>query len=151
MAIEVDHKSYRARRALEAELSRMAALVESQLQSAIIAFERRDVGTAESLITNDLRIDEFDRDIETKIMALLVDGPLPEEALREVMTVMKMTGELERVGDLAKNVAKRTLVLSQEAPASPTSGVARMGRASLRQFSDILDAYSTFNLDAAKA
>jgi len=151
MTIDVDHKSYRARRVLEAELSRMAALVESQLQSAIIAFERRDVATAESLITNDLRIDEFDRDIETKIMALLVGGPLSEGVLREVMTVMKLTGELERVGDLAKNVAKRTLVLSQEAPASPTSGVARMGRASLRQFSDILDAYSTFNLDAAKA
>jgi len=71
--------------------------------------------------------------------------------LREVMTIMKVTGELERVGDLAKNIAKRTLVVSREAPARPTLGVARMGRASLRQFSDILNAYSTRNLDAAKA
>jgi phosphate transport system protein len=151
MAVAVNHISYPARRALEAELSRMAALVESQLQSAIVAFERRDMATAESLIANDLRIDEFDRDIETKIMALLIQGALPEDALREVMTIMKLTGDLERVGDLAKNVAKRTLVVSREAPARPTSGVARMGRASLRQFSDILDAYSACNLDAAKA
>lgn len=129
----------------------MAALVESQLQGAIVAFERRDLASAERLIAGDRRIDEFDRDIETKVMALLAKGVLPEDALREVMTIMKLTGELERVGDLAKNVAKRTLVVSREAPARPTSGVARMGRASLRQFSDILTAYSARNLSAAKA
>lgn len=151
MAVAASHSSFPARRALEADLSRMAALVESQLQAAISAFERRDVTAAERLIANDQRIDEFDRDIETSIMALLGEGPLPEDALREVMTIMKLTGELERVGDLAKNVAKRTQVVSREAPSSPTSGVARMGRASLRQFSDILDAYSTQNLAAAKA
>ncbi len=151
MAVAASHSTFLARRALETELSRMAALVENQLQAAISAFERRDVPAAEGLIDIDQRIDEFDRDIETKIMALLNQGPLPEDALREVMTIMKMTGELERVGDLAKNVAKRTRIISQEAPASPNSGVARMGRASLRQFSDILDAYSMKNLDAAKA
>lgn len=151
MAVAAYHSSFLARRALEAELSRMAALVENQLQAAISAFERRDVATATSLIANDQRIDEFDRDIETRIMALLGEGALPEEALREVMTIMKLTGELERVGDLAKNVAKRTQVVSREAPTSPTSGVARMGRASLRQFSDILNAYAAKNLDAAKA
>lgn len=151
MAVAASHPSFLARRALEAELSRMAALVENQLQAAISAFERRDVATAANLIANDQRIDEFDRDIETRIMALLGEDALPEEALREVMTIMKLTGELERVGDLAKNVAKRTQVVSREAPASPTSGVARMGRASLRQFSDILNAYAAKNLDAAKA
>ncbi|MEM9618617.1 MAG: phosphate signaling complex protein PhoU [Pseudomonadota bacterium] len=151
MAVAASHPSFLARRALETELSRMAALVENQLQAAISAFERRDVATAANLIANDQRIDEFDRDIETRIMALLGEDALPEEALREVMTIMKLTGELERVGDLAKNVAKRTQVVSREAPASPTSGVARMGRASLRQFSDILNAYAAKNLDAAKA
>ncbi len=129
----------------------MAALVESQLQAAITAFERRDVTAAEKLIPADRRIDEFDRDIELKVMALLAREVLPEHALREVMTMMKLTGELERVGDLAKNIAKRTLVVSREAPARPTLGVARMGRASLRQFSDILNAYSMRNLEAAKA
>ncbi len=136
---------------LEAELSRMAALVESQLQGAITAFERRDVTTAESLIVNDERIDVFDRDIETKVMAELASQTLSIEAVREATTIMKLSGELERVGDLAKNVAKRTLVISREAPARPTLGVVRMGRASLRQFSDILNAYAARNLDAAFA
>ena len=151
MALKAVDTTDSARRILETELSRMAALVESQLQGAITAFERRDIAAAEKLIPNDRRVDEYDRDIETRVMALLANEPLPEEALREVMTIMKLTGELERVGDLAKNIAKRTLVVSREAPARPTMGVARMGRACLRQLSDILDAYSTRNLDAARA
>ncbi len=140
-----------SQQALHTELSRMAALVESQLAGAISAFERREIAAAENLIEGDRRIDEFDRDIETRVMALLATGSLNETELREVMSVMKLTGELERVGDLAKNVAKRTLAISQQNPASPTTGVARMGRASLRQFSDILDAYSARNLTAARA
>lgn len=151
MATHASNLTKLALRELEAELSRMAALVENQLQGAITAFERRDVAAAERLVPSDRRIDEFDRDIETKVMALLTKNALPEEPLREVMTIMKLTGELERVGDLAKNIAKRTLVVSREAPARSTLGVARMGRASLRQFSDILNAYSTRNLEAAKA
>lgn len=151
MAVAAAHISFPARQELETELARMAAQVESNLAAAINAFERRDLAAAKQLIVADRRIDEFDRDIEVKVMALLEEGPLPQDALREVMTVMKLTGELERVGDLAKNVAKRTLVVSQEAPASPTSGVVRMGRASLRQFSDILNAYAARNLNAAKA
>jgi len=129
----------------------MAAQVESQLAGAVAAFERRDLQAAEKIIANDERIDAIDDAIEAKVMNLLLNGPLPEEALREVMTVGKMAGELERVGDLAKNVAKRTLVVSLEAPARPTSGVARMGRACLRQLADILNAYAGRNLDAAKA
>ena len=144
-------KSDDARHALDAELSRMAALVESQLSGALSAFERRDLGAAEQLIAGDQRVDEFDRDIEVKVMALLEAGPLDTSALREVMTVMKLTGELERVGDLAKNIAKRTLVVSREPTTGPTTGVARMGRACLRQFSDILDAYGRRDLVAARA
>lgn len=138
-------------RQLEAELSRMAGLVETQLQSAISAFERRDIATAEKLIENDRRVDEFDRDVETKALSILANRALPIEAVRETTIMMKISGELERVGDLAKNVAKRTLVISRESPTRPILGVVRMGRASLRQFSDILDAYAARNIDAAMA
>ncbi len=151
MAALAPQSSYQSRLDLETSLSRMAAQVESQLAAAITAFERRDVEGAQKVISGDERIDAMDYAIEGKVMDLLLKGPLPEEALREVMTVSKLAGELERVGDLAKNVAKRSLVVSLEAPARPTSGVARMGRASLRQLSDILNAYASRNLTAAKA
>ncbi|MEO1135199.1 MAG: phosphate signaling complex protein PhoU [Pseudomonadota bacterium] len=151
MATQAPQSSYQARLDLETALSRMAGQVESQLAGVVSAFERRDLETAERIITADARIDALDHEIEGKVMELLQAGPLPEDALREVMTISKLAGELERVGDLAKNVAKRTLVVSLEAPAKPTSGVARMGRASLRQFSDILNAYAGRNLTAAMA
>jgi phosphate transport system protein len=151
MAALAPQSSYQARLELETALSRMAAKVESQLADAISAFERRDLESAEKVIAGDEPIDALDHAIEAKIMDLLLKGPLPEQALREVMTVGKLAGELERVGDLAKNVAKRTLVVSLEAPSKPASGVARMGRASLRQLSDILTAYAARNLTAAKA
>lgn len=151
MAALAPQSSYQARLDLETSLSRMAAQVESQLAGAISAFERRDLEAARKIISGDERIDAMDHAIEGKVMDLLLKGSLPEEALREVMTISKLAGELERVGDLAKNVAKRTLVVSLEAPARPTSGVARMGRTSLRQLSDILNAYSSRNLTAAKA
>jgi len=129
----------------------MAALVENQLLGAIAAFERRDVAAAEAVIAADERVDEIDLDIETRVLELLAGAAYREPELRELMTLVKMTGELERVGDLAKNVAKRTLVVSREAPTRPTLGVARMGRASLRQFSDILNAYAMRNIEAGKA
>ena len=151
MAALAPQSSYQARLDLETSLSRMAAQVENQLAGAVTAFERRDLEAAQKIITGDERIDALDDAIEAKVMSLLLNGPLPEDALREVMTVGKLAGELERVGDLAKNVAKRTLVVSLEAPARPTSGVARMGRACLRQLSDILNAYADRNLSAAKA
>ena len=89
MAVAADHSSFPARQELETELARMAAQVESNLAAVITAFERRDLAAAEQLIAADRRIDEFDRDIEVRVMGLLENGPLPQDALREVMTVMK--------------------------------------------------------------
>jgi phosphate transport system protein len=151
MTLSASQQQTAARRALEAELSRMAALVEKQLRGAITAFQRRDVAGAEAVIKADERIDEIDLDIETRAISMLADAAFPESVLREMMTLVKMAGEMERVGDLAKNVAKRTLVVSREEPASPSLGVARMGQAALRQFSDILNAYAARNIDAALA
>jgi len=138
-------------RMLDNILSRMAALVEAQLAGAIDAFERRDLNASKRLIEADKRIDDLHAEIEDKVMAALGEGPFEESHLRAIMMVMKVSGELERVGDLAKNVAKRTLVVSQEQFRRPSGGVTRMGRSALRQFSDILNAYAIRNLDAAKA
>ncbi|MFQ5561938.1 MAG: phosphate signaling complex protein PhoU [Parvularculaceae bacterium] len=136
---------------LQTKLAQMAGLVEAQLAETISAFERRDVAAAEKIIASDARIDALDRDIGADVMEILSAGPVSRPELREAMTVMKVSGDLERVGDLAKNVAKRTLVLSREKPMRPIAGVARMGRASLRQISDILNAYAARNLTAARA
>lgn len=136
-------------RTLDIELSQMAALVEKQLAAAIDAFERRDVLSAEHIIEADKRIDVLHAGIEEKVMLALDAMALRPARLREIIMAMKVAGELERVGDLAKNVAKRTLVVSREAYVRPSMGVTRMGRAALRQFSDMLNAFHAKNLEAA--
>ncbi len=138
-------------RCLEADLAQMAGLVEAQLSESITAFERRDMAAAENIIVVDARVDALYRAIDSRVMSILAGGPIPMTELREAMTVMKISGDLERVGDLAKNVAKRTLVISREKSTRLNAGVARMGRASLRQISDILNSYAARNLTAAKA
>jgi phosphate transport system protein len=152
MAIAASAPETTALRALAVDFSQLAALVEMQLGEAINAFERRDIAAAERIVSADAKVDALNRQIDEKVLALLKTGPLPERGLREVVSYMKLAGELERVGDLAKNVAKRTLVVSREQPPqSSVIGVVRMGRASLRQLSDIISAFQSSSLSAAAA
>lgn len=151
MAIARNFQTDAALRSLDVDLAQMAGLVESQLTEAISAFERRDVTAAERIIQADRRIDELHERIELKVMAALQEGPSSAVRIREVMTHMKVAGELERIGDLAKNVAKRTLVVSREPHLKLLAGVSRMGKASLRQIADMLNAYNARNLAGAKA
>lgn len=136
---------------LSVDIARMASLVESQLAEAIGVFERRDVLVAERLIKDDEKIDAMHAAVEAKVVALLSEGGHDQAELREIIAYLKVSGDLERVGDLAKNVAKRTLALSRERPPKPYAAVARLGRASLRQISDILTALAARNLPGAQA
>ncbi len=134
------------------EFAQMAALVETQLSEAIGALERRDVALADRVVKSDLKVDAFHSRVDDHAQAILRAGSLTDRQFREAASLMKLSAELERVGDLAKNVAKRTIAVALETPiASSVTGVARMGRASLRQLSDILNAYQSGNLDAALA
>jgi phosphate transport system protein len=136
---------------LEVDFAHMAAFVESQLADAVGALERRDVDVAERVIRADEKVDAAHKAIDSKVISLLQGGPHDPTAIREMIAVMKVAGDLERVGDMSKNIAKRSLVVSRGRPHKAGAGVARMGRASLRQMSDTLNAFSARNLSAARA
>lgn len=139
-------------RLLTGEFAQMAALVETQLSEAITALERRDVALADRVVKSDVKVDAYHRRVDERAMATLRAGSLADRQFREAASLMKLSADLERVGDLAKNVAKRTIAIATESPKpSAVAGVVRMGRASLRQLSDILNAYQSGNLDAAQA
>jgi phosphate transport system protein len=139
-------------RSLDVDFAQMAALVETQLGEAILAFERRDVALAERVVRADLKVDGQNRKVDEQAVAILKTGALSDRQFRKVVTLMKLAGELERVGDLAKNVGKRAILVSRNSTAHPSAaGVARMGRASLRQLSDILNAYQANDVAAAEA
>jgi len=136
---------------LEIELAQMAAMVETNLADVIASFERCDVTSAEDIIDADKRVDQFHHSIEFGVYGLLEAHALPSPLIREVMTMVKIAADLERVGDLTRNVARRTVIISRDGPGLPHTGVTRMGRICLQQLSDVLNAYTSRDLTAARA
>src|SRR6202044_1243036 len=127
---------------LAARVTQMGGIAEAQLAAAIDAFTHRNSQAAISVVTNDLRLDELQQEIEDRALKLLALRQPMAVDLRETLAGIKIATELERIGDLAKNIAKRALVLNREPPIRLTQSLARMGRQSLAQLKMVLDAYS---------
>ncbi len=146
-------KSYETeQRALTAEVIRMGGLAEAQVMDAVDAVVRRAVPLAEALIVRDLRLDSMQAEVERRALKLItVHGPRDED-LRRAVSTFKLAMNLERCGDLARNIAKRSLVLSAAEPVLPLMGaIERMGRLVAARLHEVLDAYAALDLDAALA
>ncbi len=136
---------------LEISIAQMAALVETNLADAITAFERRDIASAKVIISVDKRVNDYQSTIEMEVYSLLERQLLSSELIREAMMMVKLAADLERVGDLAKNIARRICVIAKGRTSPNLIGVTRIGRLSLQRFSDALNAYAARDLTAAKA
>ena len=135
---------------LTAEVARMGGLTEAQMADAIQSVARRDVALAQSVIDKDVRLDAIRDDIEKKAIRLIaLRQPLATD-LRKTVAAMKISSELERTGDLAKNIAKRGLALAEGEPMQPlTRSIERMGRLVSSRLKDVLDAYTASDVDRA--
>ncbi|MDZ4761940.1 MAG: phosphate signaling complex protein PhoU [Alphaproteobacteria bacterium] len=134
---------------LSGDLARMGGLAEDVLSDAIQAISTRDSFLADTVVARDPQIDAMQTEIERKILRVLaLRQPLARD-LRQTIAALKIAYELERIGDLAKNIAKRAKVLDVVEPASALKGVARMGRLVIAQLKRVLDAYSALETDAA--
>ena len=137
--------------ALSAAVAQMGGLAEAQLADAIEAIGRRDTALAESAVGGDRRIDALQQEIEERALKLLALRQPMAVDLRETLAAIKTASELERIGDLAKNIAKRAIVLNREQPIRLTQSLARMGRQALSQLKLVLDAYSDRDAEGAEA
>ncbi|MES2723185.1 MAG: phosphate signaling complex protein PhoU [Pseudomonadota bacterium] len=137
---------------LTAECARMGGLTEAQVGDGIDAVVRRDTSLAETVVARDERLDVLEADIERKAIRLIALRQPMANDLRKTVAAMKIAMNLERCGDLAKNIAKRTLVLTEAEPMSPlTRSIERMGKLVLGRLKDVLDAYTASDLDRALA
>lgn len=127
--------------ALSAQVTEMGGLAEAQLAAAIESVVRRDTPLAERTIAGDVRVDQIGHKVEATAVRLLALRQPVASDLRDTLAAIKMAIDLERVADLAKNVAKRALVLNREEPMRLTTGIGRMGRQCLHQLTQVLDAY----------
>ncbi len=135
---------------LTAGVAQMGGLAEAQLADAIEAIAKRDTARAELTIGGDKKIDELQQGLEDRALKLLALRQPMAVDLRETLAAIKTASELERIGDLAKNIAKRAIVLNREPPIRLTQSLARMGRQSLAQLKQVLDAYSDRDSGAAE-
>ncbi|MCX7586274.1 phosphate signaling complex protein PhoU [Phenylobacterium sp. 58.2.17] len=137
---------------LTADCARMGGLTEAQVGDALDAVVKRDQALAESVVGRDERLDVLEADIERKAIRLIALRQPMANDLRKTVAAMKIASNLERCGDLAKNIAKRTMILNEAEPISPlTRSIERMGRLVLGRLKDVLDAYTGSDLDRAMA
>jgi phosphate transport system protein len=111
--------------ALQAHLTRLSGLVEAALTDAATALEAQDLPAAEMVIAGDKAIDDLEEYIQTEAATLIARRAPTAVDLRLVLAVMRVAHSLERVGDYAKNVAKRTRVLGPSAPVEGHAGTIR--------------------------
>ena len=130
-------------------LAQMGGLAEDQLAKAIDALERRDTLLADQVIAQDDKVDAIEVNVEEKAILTIARRQPVARDLREIMVAIRISSDLERIGDLAKNVAKRVHAISDTLPRKLSSGLTRMGRLSLEQLKNVLDAYVSMSDEKA--
>lgn len=137
---------------LTAECARMGGLTEAQVADAITAVVKRNQELAASVVGRDDKLDAAEREIERRAIRLIALRQPMANDLRRTMSSMKVANNLERCGDLAKNIAKRTLVIVESEPLTPlTRSIERMGKLVLTRLTSVLDAYTRSDLERALA
>jgi phosphate transport system protein len=137
---------------LVAEVARLGGLAEAQIADCVDAVTRRDVPLAQTVVAGDRRLDVLQAEIERKAIELIATQQPSGRPLRRIVAALKIASNLERCGDLARNIAKRSLVLSESDPMiPPIRSIDRMGRLVASRLKEVLDAYSASELDKAAA
>ena len=134
---------------LKTMLAQMGGLAEDHLAKAIEALSRRDTKLADVVIAQDEKIDALELQLEERAILTIAKRQPMARDLREIMVAIRVASDLERIGDLAKNIAKRTHAINEQLPRKLAAGLTRMGRLALEELKDVLDAYTT--ADEAKA
>jgi len=122
-------------------LIRMGGLIEDQIEQSINALVDRDATLAEAVISRDKEVNQMDADVDEFCIRLLALHQPAAKDLRFVMTALKITTDLERVGDIAVNISERSLELMREAPLKPYIDIPRMARIAQKMVRESLDSF----------
>ena len=128
--------------AIQAQIMKMGGLVEASIRESAQSLYERDEELAKDVLKSDKAIDALEEMInEEAARVIALRAPIARD-LRLILSVIKISANLERIGDYAKNMAKRTTVLSQMAPVNDSTGaLKRMAREVELMLKDALDAY----------
>jgi phosphate transport system protein len=135
---------------LTSDVQKMGGIAEAALLDALAAVTRRDVALASQVIDGDKELDALEAEIERQAVRLIARRQPMADDLRKGVAAMKIANNLERAGDLAKNISKRALILAEAEPMTKlTRSIDRLGKLVVASLKDVLDAYSTGQVDKA--
>ncbi len=137
-------------KALDSKIAHMGGLAEQLLARAIDSLQQRDPELAAKAIQQDEQIDRLEHEVEELAISIIARRQPVALDLRQIMTAIRMASDLERIGDLGKNIAKRATAIADESrPKQLMIGLQHIGSRALEQVQTVLDAYS--QRDAEKA
>lgn len=134
---------------LSDEILHMGRLVQKQLMGALKALETRNPDLAKRIRRNDKQVDAINDDIEERVMNILALRQPVAVDLRETIAALKIARELERIGDLARNTAKRSKVILDDEPIDGMDQISEMGRVAVKIVEDVIAAYEERDVDKA--
>jgi phosphate transport system protein len=134
---------------IRAKLSEMGGLAEEILMGALEAVETRDAELGQRIVERDKRLDRLEMEVEELAVRIIALRQPMAQDLRLLVAAFKMSSTLERIGDLAKNIAKRAIHLARGRQVKLASSIVRMGRQTLQQLADVLNASTAQDTELA--
>jgi phosphate transport system protein len=134
---------------LRSLMTEMGGIVENQVALAAQAVVDQDGAAATRAVEEDPRVDALEREVEQFVIRLLALRQPVANDLRQIVAALKMTGDLERIGDYAANVAKRSIVLAEFSPPYSLTGLAHMFRMVQDNLKLVVDAIGDNDPDKA--
>ncbi|MBA4225065.1 MAG: phosphate transport system regulatory protein PhoU [Hyphomonas sp.] len=135
---------------LSSDIMRMGGIVETMITDSCRALSANDSVLAKEVIARDPQVDAIESDVEKQIVSLIARRQPMGHDLRMILSALKISNELERIGDLSKNIAKRALRLDDHVSMEMRNAILRMSRPVARQLNEVLDAYASGNAVLAK-
>jgi len=137
---------------LAQKIAEMGGLAEQHVADSVAALVDRNVEKAQRVIAADDRIDKLQVQIEENAVSMIARRQPMARDLREIMAAIHIANDLERIGDLAKNTSKRVIALESNFGSQRlVAGVEHMAELSLTQLKEILDAFASRDLAAARS
>lgn len=134
---------------LTGEIQRMGELALAQLDAAIDAVLERDSDSARRVVQTDSTIDTLEHEVSHDVVRLLALRQPMARDLREILAALRIAADIERIGDYAANVAKRSIVLNQSAPVQLAYALPRLARLAENLVREVLAAYRENDADRA--
>lgn len=127
-------------RRLRGEILNMGSLAAGQLEQGMRALRENDPALADHVIASDARIDALDLEVSGDVIRLLARRQPMAVDLRVVLSSLRIAANIERIGDYAANIAKRSLALAGTGPKQPVSGLVEMAEFAVGMLRAVLDA-----------